>query len=447
MKKSIYSVLSALLFSGAMFAQSADIYNPAEAPQNPKTFLNAPPVQTEALGTLIFDNGNFVSAPGTGPSGSDGSVLEPALNMWTLGLNFNSTLGYRMADDFTVPVGFSWKIDSVKIYGYQTGSTTTSTFTGGTFRIWKGTPDAQGSILVYGDTATNRMTATRWSGAYRYSTTAVGTTRPIMEIVMACNVTLQPGAYYIDFSASGTLSSGPWCVPVTLTGKTTTGNGLNGRWGSWSPYLMDSTATGQGWPFKFFGSSLTVPVELASFTSSVKDGIVTLSWMTATETNNSGFQVERKAAKEDSWTVLDFVKGNSTTSNISRYTYTDNVAKFGEASYSYRLKQMDFDGSYKYYTLNNSVEISTPKTFSLDQNYPNPFNPSTTIAFSVPSDSKVSLQVYDILGKVVKTLVNGQKAAGSYTVSFDASSLSSGVYFYKLTAGENSLMKKMNLIK
>jgi len=211
--------------------------------------------------------------------------------------------------------------------------------------------------------------------------------------------------------------------------------------------LSDESASGFCFVIEANVTSLSVPVELASFTSSVKDGIVTLSWMTATETNNSGFQVERKAAKEDSWTVLGFVKGNSTTSNISRYTYTDNVAKLGEASYSYRLKQMDFDGTYKYYTLNNSVEISTPKTFSLDQNYPNPFNPSTTIAFSVPSDSKVSLQVYDILGKVVKTLVNGQKAAGSYTVSFDASSLSSGVYFYKLTAGENSLMKKMNLIK
>lgn len=190
-----------------------------------------------------------------------------------------------------------------------------------------------------------------------------------------------------------------------------------------------------------------VPVELSSFSSSVKDGIVTLSWSTSTETNNSGFQVERKTINANEWSVAGFVKGNSTTSEISNYTFTDNVAKFGAASYNYRLKQIDFDGTAKYYNLQQAVEVSAPKTFALEQNFPNPFNPSTSISFSIPTDSKVTLEVYDVLGKAVKSLVNENKAAGSYTVTFDASNLSSGVYFYRLSAGENTLLKKMNLIK
>ena len=190
-----------------------------------------------------------------------------------------------------------------------------------------------------------------------------------------------------------------------------------------------------------------VPVELSAFTAIAKEGVVTLNWSTATETNNSGFQIERKAVSENEWSVAGFVKGHSTTSSISSYTFVDNVAKFGAASYNYRLKQVDFDGTAKYYNLAHSVEISAPKTFSLDQNFPNPFNPTTSISFSIPSDSKVTLEVYDVLGKAVKTLVNENRAAGTYTVSFDASALSSGVYFYRLTAGENTMLKKMNLMK
>jgi len=190
-----------------------------------------------------------------------------------------------------------------------------------------------------------------------------------------------------------------------------------------------------------------VPVELSAFTSNVKDGIVTLNWSTATETNNSGFQVERKTVNANEWSVAGFVKGNSTTSEVSSYTFTDNVAKFGAAVYNYRLKQIDFDGTAKYYNLSQNVEITAPKTFALEQNFPNPFNPTTSISFSLPTESKVSLEVYDVLGKVVRTLVNENRAAGSYTVTFDASNLSSGVYFYRLTAGENTLLKKMNLMK
>ena len=194
-------------------------------------------------------------------------------------------------------------------------------------------------------------------------------------------------------------------------------------------------------------SPKTVPVELSTFTSSVKDNVVTLKWSTATETNNSGFQIERKSSKDNVWAVAGFVKGNSTSSAINNYSFSDNISKFGVAVFNYRLKQIDFDGTSKYYDLSNSVEVSAPVNFALDQNYPNPFNPTTTIRYSVAMDSKVRIDVYDVLGRLVKNLVNENKAAGNYSVDFNASNLSSGVYMYKISAGNFTAVRKMNLMK
>jgi hypothetical protein len=88
-----------------------------------------------------------------------------------------------------------------------------------------------------------------------------------------------------------------------------------------------------------------------------------------------------------------------------------------------------------------------PKQFELFQNYPNPFNPSTKIEYSLPADEFVNLTVYDVLGNTITTLVNEKKQTGSYEVIFDASDLSSGVFFYKLTAGEYVNIKKMVVIR
>ncbi len=186
-----------------------------------------------------------------------------------------------------------------------------------------------------------------------------------------------------------------------------------------------------------------VPVELVSFTASAQPGSVLLRWSTATEVNNKGFQVERKSSTED-WSRIAFVDGNGTTTNPHIYSYADNSAKSG--SYSYRLKQIDFDGSYKY---SNVAEVSFAGAikFELAQNYPNPFNPSTTISFSIPEASNVSLKIFNTLGQEVKTLVNGFKEAGSYKINFDAKNLTSGLYFYRIDAGTFSQVKKMMLLK
>ena len=198
---------------------------------------------------------------------------------------------------------------------------------------------------------------------------------------------------------------------------------------------------------QIFTDDLVIPVELTSFAAVVDNDLVELSWITATETNNQGFEVQRSAGGE--FETLAFVEGHGTTTEIQAYAYTDREVNDG--SYSYRLKQIDFDGTFEYSNV-VEVDVSTPKVFALDQNYPNPFNPSTKIAFRLAVDSKVSLKVFDVLGQEVVTLVNTNLVAGSHNVNFDASSLNSGIYFYRIEAtgidGTNFVdVKKMILTK
>jgi photosystem II stability/assembly factor-like uncharacterized protein len=197
-----------------------------------------------------------------------------------------------------------------------------------------------------------------------------------------------------------------------------------------------------------------VPVELISFTSSVNVKDVTLNWQTATETNNSGFEIERntphnplsrgEAEGRGVWRSIGFVNGNGTTTEPQSYSFLDKELSVGK--YQYRLKQIDFDGTFEY-SNTIEVEIGNPTKFSLEQNYPNPFNPSTTIRYQIPQDGIVTLKIYNILGSEVATLVNEEKVAGKYEVNFNASSLASGVYVYKIQSGSFIKSKKMILIK
>ena len=190
-----------------------------------------------------------------------------------------------------------------------------------------------------------------------------------------------------------------------------------------------------------------LPVELTSFTVSVSAGKVTLNWKTATEVNNYGFEILR-SVQNDIWENIGFVAGAGNSNSPKEYSYEDNSELNGK--YSYRLKQVDLDGKYSY-SKEITVELSAiPAEFSLSQNYPNPFNPVTTIRYSVPvtlSPVTVSLVVYNLLGQEVATLVNTQQPAGNYEVKFDASGISSGVYLYKIQAGEYSAVKKLMLLK
>ncbi len=192
------------------------------------------------------------------------------------------------------------------------------------------------------------------------------------------------------------------------------------------------------------------PVELTSFIAKAADGSVNLNWQTATEKNNKGFEVERKnLGSNENWISLGFVEGNGTTTKTSSYDYTDNNVKKGK--YNYRLKQIDFDGSFTY-TKTVEADVTTPSHFALEQNYPNPFNPSTQISFTLPVDAGVNITIYNLLGQKVKQLVNKEFNAGDHNVNFDASGLSSGIYIYVLEAkGTGSVnftaTKKMMLLK
>ena len=186
-----------------------------------------------------------------------------------------------------------------------------------------------------------------------------------------------------------------------------------------------------------------VPVELTSFVGSSADGNILLNWATATETNNSGFEIQR-AADRINFSNIAFVPGFGTTTERRNYSYTDNSASSG--TYYYRLKQIDYNGAFAYSDI-IEVQVTAPIKFALNQNYPNPFNPSTLISYSIPQNSFVTVKVYDIIGNEVSTLVNQTQSAGKYDVKFDASSLSNGVYFYTIKADNFTSTKKMILLK
>lgn len=187
-----------------------------------------------------------------------------------------------------------------------------------------------------------------------------------------------------------------------------------------------------------------VPVELISFNYSLNGNTVTLKWSTSSETNNKGFEVERKSSNSTSFEVIGFINGNGNSVELKNYEYTDASLKAG--NYSYRLKQIDFDGTFKYSEVVN-VEIGIPFGYSLEQNYPNPFNPNTNIVFSLPVSSNISLKVYSLNGELVRVISEGYHEAGHHTYNFNADGLSSGTYFYQLIAGDVVISKKMTVIK
>jgi photosystem II stability/assembly factor-like uncharacterized protein len=188
-----------------------------------------------------------------------------------------------------------------------------------------------------------------------------------------------------------------------------------------------------------------IPVALQNFNAVCYKNEVYLNWSTATETNNSGFEILRFAQNDkECWNKIGFVPGHGTTTETQHYSLTDYNVKPGK--YQYKLKQIDYDGTFGYSQI---VEVDIPFVieFSLSQNYPNPFNPSTSLQYAIGSRQFVTLKVFDILGREVATLANEEKSAGEYEVEFDGSALTSGIYFYQLQAGEYSSVKKMILLK
>ncbi len=244
--------------------------------------------------------------------------------------------------------------------------------------------------------------------------------------------------HLVFYPASGTAD----IISFTRDANAISGRSSHYSSGAWSAYINgDIRIRGV-----VVGTNGALPVELNSFAASSSGNAVDLTWTTATETNNYGFNIEReKIGTDASWKTIGFIPGNGTSAITHRYSYMDNSISM-DGSYLYRLGQVDNSGVLKY-SSELEVAINLPKQFAVWQNYPNPFNSSTTISFNLPSRSFISLKVFDLIGREVATIVSEELQEGNYSRQWNASDLPSGTYFYRLQAGSFTETKKLVLLK
>ena len=196
---------------------------------------------------------------------------------------------------------------------------------------------------------------------------------------------------------------------------------------------------------------ISLPVQLSSFTVTANRLDAVLRWSTASEVNNYGFEIERRSVGasgmgKSEWVTIGFVQGAGTTTETREYSFIDTETQYGR--YAYRLKQIDLDGTFAYYSA-AEIEVGlAPKQLALNDNYPNPFNPSTRIEFTVPENGRASLKVFNVIGQLVATLYDRDTEAGRLVqVTFSAPALPSGIYFYRLEYRQQSVLKRMLLVK
>ncbi|MDP3830288.1 MAG: T9SS type A sorting domain-containing protein, partial [Ignavibacteriaceae bacterium] len=152
------------------------------------------------------------------------------------------------------------------------------------------------------------------------------------------------------------------------------------------------------------------------------------------------------------WSKISYIAGKGTSTELNRYTYSDDLSNLDAVAISYRLRQVDLDGTAHYSKVVNVDFTPSPKEFSLNQNYPNPFNPTTTINFTVPKQDRVKVVIYDAMGRIVNEIMNDVIPAGKHQISWNGvdgngSKVASGIYFYRLESSTSTLTKKMILMK
>lgn len=249
--------------------------------------------------------------------------------------------------------------------------------------------------------------------------------------------------YVVERKLGNSSSTSPFIVIATLPANSS--SFLDSTFAPLTTYTYRVYASGSQ-SFSDYSNKTTIftpiPVELTSFSAKVLNRKVLLSWETATEVNNSGFEIQRKTF--GSWEKIGFVNGAGNSNSPKNYSFIDENL-FGGSKFEYRLKQIDGDGSYKY---SHTVEVDIhPTEYQLYQNFPNPFNPSTTIEYALPFNSKVNLVIYNSIGEVVDELVNTNQVAGYHSIKFNADQLSSGIYFYALIAVSEDNQQFFNRIK
>jgi hypothetical protein len=250
--KRLTSLSVPVVLALAASAQQADIS--ATVSIGPTQTMAAPAPGQQNSGALLHDNGPFITGVGTGFGGADISEIETGFN--TFGYGFQNALGLRLADDFTVPSGQTWTLSNLHVRGYQTGAPTSGTMTGGFVQIWSGGAPMSGGVVLAGDTTTNRMLAQVWTGVYRVtSTTQMGSTRPIIDI--DCDMSWAPplgaGTYWVDFSATGSLASGPFAPPTVP--HAAGDNALQFNAGAWGAVIDAVAMLPQDFPYVLEGTS------------------------------------------------------------------------------------------------------------------------------------------------------------------------------------------------
>jgi len=264
-----------------------------------------------------------------------------------------------------------------------------------------------------------------------------------LELGNGANVTLSGGAHASNIFwqvagqvTLGTTSAMSGIILCQTQIVMSTGATLDGRALAQTAVTLDANTVTLNYP--------SVPVELTSLSAKIDMNEVILSWSTTTETNNKGFEIQRRNNNENEFNRVGFVEGNGTTTDVKSYSYSDKDILAG--NYNYRLKQVDYDGTFEY-SEEIEVNITGSLEYSVSQNYPNPFNPTSTIRYSIPKMEFVKISIYDILGNEIKVLVNELKTPGNYEINFDAKELASGIYLYKIRTGEYSQIRKMIFMK
>ncbi len=289
-----------------------------------------------------------------------------------------------------------------------------------------------------------------------WSATPMGSVNPVTAnggtIFSQVSGNTGTGTAYIYSDESSTFAPGWHSYEMGNNAAADLQSAIPQGWFSMGIYDRDFSTTYyinfDGWnetnqPYLIVSYQYVTPVELSSFNAASADGNVTLSWSTASETNNRGFEIERRTGNS-SFEKIAFTAGSGTTTRSRSYTYRDENLSSG--TFIYRLKQIDFMGTCSY-SDEVTVNVTSPIKYTLEQNYPNPFNPSTKIKYSIPEDGSVKLKIYNLLGEEVFTLVNSVQKTGRYEVVFDASRLASGVYYYRLETRKYTSVKKMILMK
>jgi hypothetical protein len=419
----------------------------------------------------VFFNGSSVYSGAPLTSYSLPALTYGTTYSWKVNGSDGTCTTYGVNWSFTVESNPMEEIDTVKVYpqsvAYWTGTTDGTNKTDNSEVRGLNTEDGwfmfditsiADAVEILQVTLNGYVNSTNWP---YWSATPLPGLNPLTataaELKAAAEANSADGTAYVYSNESSSFTTGQYSY---LTESWTNTDLFAAVTQGWFAMGMDSRDNSTSYWINWDGWNQTnvpfleviyvriVPVELTSFAANVNDGNVTLNWSTATETNNQGFEIQRSSNGTE-FAKIGYVAGHGTVTEIMNYAFTDSRLDAG--SYSYRLKQVDFDGSFEYSNV-VEVEVGSPATFSLDQNYPNPFNPSTVIEFNLAVDSRVSLTVFDVLGQEVATLISGNLAAGSRQVTFDASALNSGVFFYRIDAtgvdGTNfSSVKKMILTK